>query len=53
MNKHEIDEQAEREAHALRRQGRRANHNENRTRQIRETYSQSEFEKLFVKKGRE
>ena len=49
MNKNNIDKQAEAEALALRRAGRRDNFNNSRTRKQTD-YSRHIFEKLFVDK---
>lgn len=46
-DKHAEENKAIAEANALRRQGRRANTNENRVRQQTDTYSQEQFEKFF------
>ena len=45
-DKNQMDKQAEAEAEALRKSGRRSNFNDKRTRQA-ENYNKKEFEKLF------
>jgi len=47
MNKQDIDEQAEREAQALRKQGRRSNFNDYKTTR-RAMYGKDKFDKLFI-----
>ena len=48
MNKEDIDKSAEREAIALRKQGRSYDHNKKRIRQQKE-YNHEHFNRLFVK----